>query len=474
MHAVDAGGSLRRLVGRVNVPAGGRPHLLPLAVVLIACSVGQAAVLTQAPLAWISNDSPQYLQLAERMLSGHQFVDAYRTPAYPAMLALLFLLAGGEHLSVVAVFQILLILLATVELYALTWHLSGQRWVAAAVAAVSALNVYATTWERVIMTEALSYWLMVTLFVVLERYLRRGRDFSLVWFALLSVTAILTRPIFLLLPALLLAMVALWSWRLRTLGRRWKEVSLAGAAIYALVLGYMGANALATGYFGVSDASNIDLFARVLRYDMYALPLSGSAGRQYAPLQAAIERHVTQGGLLAREPWGFVQQYPLYRANHLETLGAFSRAEIAQHPLDYVERSLPDIWTGFYVAPYLYAPTSYAPPWIVGLYVLFQFATRAFAFLPLLLLGAGVRLWRQPQQREHLVALALLLAYVELTLMGTTLSYEGFWRLRFPLEWAVTLVGTILLVDAVRALARGLARWRSSLRALSGARVAGN
>ncbi len=436
---------------------------------MFACCLGQLPVVVQAPFAWISNDSPQYIQLAQRMLTLHQFIDAYRTPAYPALLALVFLLSGGEHLTVVAVVQSLLMILASVELYVLTYRMYAQRWTAVAVAAIAGLNVFATTWERVIMTEALSYWLMITLFLVLERYVRRGRTVALAWYSTLSVVAILTRPIFLLLPGMLLLCVALWAWRQHAFRQRWKQLSLSLVLIYAVVLGYVGANGLINGYFGISDASNIDIFARVLRYDMYALPLRGPAAQQYAQVQARITSHVEHGGVLAREPWGFVQQYPEYAANHYKTLSDFSIAEIEQHPWYLVVHTLPDIRDGFYAGPYLYAPDSYAPLWVTTVEVIFSFLARAYVFFPLLLLAALIHAWRRPEHVGYVMSVALLLSYAELTLMGTTLSYEGFWRLRFPMEWGVLLVSVVLLVGLVQTLARILASGRQRLRMILGA-----
>jgi hypothetical protein len=313
------------------------------------------------------------------------------------------------------------------------------------------------------MTEALSYWLMITLFLALERYLATHRNRCLVWFALLCVAAVLARPIFLPLPAVLLLLLAAWAWRAGELHHRWKSLLLAGALTYGLVLGYAGANGVSTGYLGVSDASNIDLFARVLRYDMYPLPLRGSSARQYATLQAQIIAHVNQGGLLAREPWGFIAQHPVYQQHYMETLRAFAEAEIEQHPLYYVEHSLPDIWYGFYADPFMYASVSYAPAWVLGLYALYHFYARAFVVFPLLLVAVGYHVWRHPRDRASVLALALLVAYALMTLMGTLFSYEGFWRLRFPTEWAMTLVGTIYAVMVVRWLARGLATWRRAL-----------
>lgn len=422
--------------------------------------MGQALAVTQTPFAWISDDSPQYIQVAQRMLAAHQLVDAYRTAGYPALLAATFLLTGGEHLTAVAVVQSLLLILTSVELYVLTVRLFGRRWMAVAVAALAGLNIYVITWERVIMTEALSYWLMVTLFLVLEQYLRGGRRAALAWVTLLSVAAILTRPIFILLPALLLVCLALWWWRQDALRHHWKALAVSFVVVYALVLAYAGANGLTTGYFGVSDASNIDLFGKVLRYDMYALPLHGPAGQQYAQLQARITTHIEQGGALGREPWGFVKQYPEYGADHYATLGAFSAAEIRQHPWYFVRETLPDIRDGFYVAPYLYAPDAYRPFWVVGAEAIFTALARAYGFFPVLLLAALMSAWRRPAHVGYALCVMVLLAYGEIGVMGTTLAYGEFWRLRFPMEWGAMLAGVVFLVQLVQALARALASWR--------------
>src|SRR5690348_14775375 len=92
------------------------PHLVPLGVVLLAAGLGMLASLLQTPRVAAFPDSDGYLAVAHRLLTTHQFTDPIRTPGYPAFLALIFLLTGGEHWNAVVVAQAALIILAAVEI----------------------------------------------------------------------------------------------------------------------------------------------------------------------------------------------------------------------------------------------------------------------------------------------------------------------------------------------------------------------
>jgi hypothetical protein len=442
-----------RLLARLH------PHWRPLALVVLGCAIGQVAVLSQRPVVALWSDTPSYLAVAQRILAGTHFTDPVRTPGYPALLALVFLLTGGEHFGAVVAVQTVLLCATAVEGYVLTCQLQPHRGVAAAVGACMGINILIVNWERMIMTEALSCWVMVTLFLVLERYLRHGRAVTLLWVALLCAIAFLIRPIFIYLPALVMPLLAIHAWRIGALALRWR--SLAGALILvgALLLAYMGANAATTGYFGLSAVSNVNLFGKVIEFNLYDRPLRGE-GTRYARLQTEVAAYVRTRG---KEPWTFVLEHPHYAANGATFLGGFALEEIRQHPLVYLRGSARDLFDGVYAAPYVYAPYTYRPAWIFALWELCVIASRLYIFFPLLLLASMVLAWRHLQDPARALLCALLLAVAGDILVSTLTDYTEFWRLRVPLDWALTVAVAVLLPQAVKSVAAALATLRGRL-----------
>jgi hypothetical protein len=474
--------SSQRLIraARPNVRAAGvralrrlRPHWVPLAIVLLASGVAQAATLVQAPLVWQWPDTVQYLANARHILDAHQFFDAWRTPGYPAFLALIFALTGGEHLKAVVLAQAVLIVAATLGIYVLVYRISARRWLAAVLGAAAGLDPFAVNWERSILTEVLTYALLVALFLVFERALRRERATTLTALALLCVAIILVRPQFLFLPIALALVMAIRSARLGSLARRWKALVLPVVLSYTLIVGYMGANAISSGYFGLSDVANLNLFGKMLEYGMYRLPDAGSNPR-FARFQADVTVYMATNRDLhvmhhiwAYDVWHFVFTHPKYDADHWAIYGAYSMALIEHHPLYYLQRTSADVQLTGYAHPELWSNFSYAPGWFTALWAIFSWLARVYAFLPILLLASAIWAWRRPAEFKPLVLFALLLTVAANVVMTGAGDFIQFWRLRFPVDWAMSLAFAIMLVDLIQALTAALAKRRGTLKAPS-------
>jgi hypothetical protein len=443
-----------------------RTHWLPLAIVLAACGVGQVAVLFRQPLVYLWPDSTTYLAIAKHMLTTHLLNDPVRTPGYPLFLALLWLLTGGQHLWAVVLAQAVLIVCAAVEVYVLLWRVRGQRLLACLIACVLGINPFVSNWERLMLTEALTYWIIVTLFLVFERLLRQVRAAPLVAFVSLSVAAILTRPQYIYLPAMLLIVLAL---RRRSAGRRaytWRPLTLALAVTYGLVLAYMAGNAALYGYFGLSDIANINLFGKVIEYRMDTMSGTVLADPRLAHFQADVERYISahRDEPLVRQVFGFRDTHPAYNADNWAIYSAYSDALIERHPLYFIERTSADVLACGYAEPLLYGVEPDASPaWVGALDVGFSFAARIYAFLPLLLLVYAVRAWRRLGQVADVLFFTLLLAAAGNILISALTDFVDFPRLRFPVDWAMIVVFIVGLVDAVRALARATAVMRGRM-----------
>lgn len=442
-----------------------RPHRVPLGIVLLACAFGQAVILVQRPAYKLWPDSPEYLAAAAHILSALRFTDPWRTPGYPTFLALIFALTGGVHLRAVVLAQAGVTVMTTVGLYVLVYRLTARPRVAALIAASMGMNPLVVDWERTILTETLTYALIVALFLVFERYLRDERTATLVWFALLSVAAVLTRPQFIYLVATLLLLLAVRSLRRRDLKRRWKTLALVCALAYLPILGYMAANAATNGYFGLSDIANLNLFGKVLEYRMYDMPDAG-AGPRFTRFQADVHTFLatSRGEPVVKQVWDFVHSHPQYDAHHWSIYGAYSTDLIKRHPMYYLAQTGPDVLAAQLAPPQSFAPYSYVPPWLAGLLLFFICATWLYVFFPILLVATVIRAWRHPEHIAHVMLLALALAILGNTLISAVTDFTEFGRLRFPLDWAMLLLFTLALLEDLPRLARWLANVRARVR----------
>ena len=143
------------------------------------------------------SDSASYRRLAGQILEGWVTYDGSRVPGYPAFLALF-----GSDQRVYFV-QLVLGFLITLGYFYLGWRITDQPWFGVAAAMVHQLNLGQLFFEANLLTETLAtFFVMASLIGLIHGiYLPTGRKW---WLAFLSGTAaglaILTRPLFVILP----------------------------------------------------------------------------------------------------------------------------------------------------------------------------------------------------------------------------------------------------------------------------------
>ena len=441
------------------------PHAPALALVLVASAIGQLAVLIQTPLVVLVVDSSGYLALTHRILTTGQFTDPLATTGYPTFMALVFLLAGRDNLTAVVVAQTALMIMVVLGIYLLAYRIGLARWAAALIAALGGIDPYIVNFERDIFTETLALWLIVMLFLVFERYLRHGRPATLGWLVVLCTASMLTRPVFIFVPLVLALVIFGRSARRGWLKDTWRAPALALAVSYGLIVVYAGINGITTGYFGLSDVSDFNLWGKLVEYRMYELPVT-HADPQALRLRADLLAYVRSG---RHDAWDYINQRPVQLKyvvkGHWRVPADLMLAEMHEHPTYYLQRTAQDIVVCDYVAPILYvnSPPFSTPPWIAVLLAFFTFASRVYVLLPLLLIVAGVRACRHPDEVPRLVVFAALAALAGDILITAISDDTDFWRLRVPLDWVMTLVFVAVTIEVVQVLARRLAAWRSTL-----------
>src|SRR5262249_36173077 len=134
-------------------------------------------------------------------------------PGYPGYLATFVAIGLPHPIALAIVGQIILMIVATIELYLLTFRLASRRWVAGAVATLFGLNVFILQWERAINSEGITIWLLVTLFLIFERYVRMPRWQILAWVTVFLILVVLTRPFYIFLPIFIFGGILWQAWR---------------------------------------------------------------------------------------------------------------------------------------------------------------------------------------------------------------------------------------------------------------------
>lgn len=435
---------LRRRLGAELVQQ--TSHLWPLVMLSVLIVLGQAILIASHPAITGSSDSDEYLAVAHNILSHARFADPLRTPGYPLLLALVFLLRGGQDLVAVVVVQIGLTIAAAYELYLLAFRLSKRPWLACLAAALVGANILVLDWEFSIRGETLAYWTLVTVFLVAERLLGKLRWGTLLAFAALLFFAIMVRPFDVLLPALLsgaLILRGIWLGQAREHLLRLGVVLL---LVYGCTYGYIRLNGAVTGYYGLSDASNVNIYGKVVEYRLQDLPVSP----QLTSIQRDTAQFVRDQGPgdwnIRGQPWIAVHKYG-YTGNFYALPAEYGRYVALHYPTRYLPLTLREIAADWLEGPPIYAPWQ---QWLLSraVYALSRLVFEARLLLPVFAILLALRLRRDPNDRMSFMLLLMVAAVGLAIVAGAVGCYDEAPRLRFPIDWAVIVV-TCLAVPHV-------------------------
>ena len=404
------------------------------------------------PLPYIPyHDTWEYLHRAEVMLSGGPWVDAIRMPGYPLLLAGVFLVAGRGNLTAADHVQLLLFIVAAIEVYWLSYRLWRSTRFATIIGLLFASNFYFLSFFKALLSDGLAVVLALALALAILAFLecpRVGRFWTVtVWLLAL----IMTRAEWYLIPLLLIPYLLWVGYRRRRVLDLVPHMALALGLIYGVVFLYMELNARLNGYFGRSDAENINLYGKVTQYRM-----QGEAPARYAKIMVTTQHFVSRG---ITDPWGIYRHDPALGANNFNMMGSYARAIILRHPLAFVEHSIPLAFRSLYN---MYAFANYRPAgrFAGALHAIEIFSAVVYPIFMLFPICAIVWVvllwrWRHAPRRQQFVAEAVcalsLLAVYDLA-VTTLASYNEYARLHMdfnPLMLAV-VIGSIFLLAGAR------------------------
>jgi hypothetical protein len=431
-------------------------HAVALGIVALAILFGQIVTLLQTPSFHLTSDSPRYFEGAARILQGGPISTPLDTGGYSLFLVPFVLLNGTGHVAYIVYAQMLLMVLSVFEVYVLTYRITGQRWIGAVVACILALNVYVLNWEREIMTEALAFWMIITVFLMFEHALRTSSNRWLVGALLFSGLTVVERPLYVYVPAVLIVVLVYRAVRLRAVRATWKPMLIAATVGYGVVGLVILSNLINFGYGGVSYVSTINMLGKIMEYHMENLAAT--------PQDMAISQQITAYLQTSpeTEPWHFLIADPQYTSNYLAPIASYASDIIDHHPITFIGDGIPDIVLTLGAPPRDYAPVIKPTRLLDFMLNLSADALLSYWLLPALALIAIIWMLFTPQDtRLVLLGTIALLVGVDVimsgaltyqTILKSGFIYNEFYRMRVPCDWAMFLLTITVPLMGIQAL----------------------
>jgi hypothetical protein len=436
-----------------RIIAGLGRHRLQLLIVLLASLIGQILTLTQTPLAVQLPDSATFLAPAHHILTSFQLFDPIRPPGYPLFLTLPLLLGGGQtNPTIIVLAQAALMVLCAGEIYLLAYRLTRSQWAAAIAGAIFGSNLAILQWERAVLVGAFDGWLTLTIFVILESHLRAPKTWKIVTMGILLGFTVLASPANLVIPPIVFGIVLVRDLRLRQLRRTWLGLGIAVVLAVGIVEGYIQENGKTTGLYALTDVTNVNLLGKILEYRMQ----DENTNPRFAQLQQQLDAYVqAHQGQAVIDPYGFVDVQTEFDVPYFNPIGDYSSAIISHHPIEFFVKSIPDVQQTWLIdpSPLLSSPT---PGPLTQL--LFNLATLElweYILLPFLLVVLAIWFFLRPRNRSIAILFALMATLAANILISALGSYGDFYRLRSPLDWAMVLGGSVVVVELARSLQTG-------------------
>ncbi|MGZ3679531.1 MAG: hypothetical protein ACXVDI_13290 [Ktedonobacterales bacterium] len=425
----------------------GGSRFLPWGLALVAMSTIVVVIYYQAmPYVEFDPDTRAYLNVAAQIEQHGQLVDVGRLPGYP----LLIVLVGATHLAALSVVQAALFVAAVVEVYAILCVATRRAWLAATVAGLIGANIHVISYDKPILSEALTLFFTTTLALAVTLCIRR-MSVRRLWAVAISLLALfLTRPEWIYLPIPLLGYLLLLAWRRGLLRRLAPQALLAAVVLYGVLGLYISVNGVQHNFFGLTYVQNINLLGKVMQYGMH-----DEAPARYADVQHLVDSYMAKGDT---DPWDVIRTpYPPIQRHYFALAGEYAVAIIKEHPVEYLGHSLVLGRDSLGVTE-LFRPAPHTPV-VDGLHWLADTIMRSLVWFPLLALAWWVMVARPRadltgigrEGAEMMGALALIAFYgLAITTLG---GYIYYGRLHTPFDPLLIVVvwGSVLL--AVAALA---------------------
>ncbi|WP_161977648.1 glycosyltransferase family 39 protein [Dictyobacter kobayashii] len=216
-------------------PGWNKDVLLPGTLVLIITTLTVCIYYLYHPYAELTADTPGYMEFVRQLRTTGNPINVFRLPTYPLFILLITLLAGPNNLLAVSIVQGILYILATLECYLLAYLIFGRAWLAFVLSLLLATNVILISYSKLLMTEGLSLWLLMTSLLLALRLLQSGDGRLFKWLALCLGLLFFTRPEWAAFPVLLYAYLLWMHYRRGQLRPILMRAMLSLALLYTLL-----------------------------------------------------------------------------------------------------------------------------------------------------------------------------------------------------------------------------------------------
>jgi hypothetical protein len=320
--------------------------LFPILLILFAAISIRVLFFTTTQSPYITPDGYGYLELGKEMIlrpSIKSIITPYRTPLYPIIMASYipgpqeitkdtFTPAFFAGLRRILELQTTLGVISVICIYLILMSLGAGVVLSTIGSLYIALNPQIFLWERTTETEGLSISIFIMMLYTTVMLMKKVRWIPLVVFCLLSIVGFLLRPANILIPLIILPFI-MWNER--------KNTQTLVALIICLVVyisvpgGYVFFNILNHHYRGIQQVSDLDIFGRILEFNM-PIDATNTDPYFYRITQIAKKKHMTQPFKLLDtiDPSIYMDR------SRMAQLGIFNRKVISDHPLLYVQHAL--------------------------------------------------------------------------------------------------------------------------------------
>lgn len=290
-----------------------------------------------------TGDSVTYYLTGKSMRATRVFADQWRTPVYPMIIALPYILEGKAmpeefpYLSyefiAIRVAQSVAGIIALIILFYLLMALgvreTGAGWYCLFMACNRTLMVF----EHQLLTESFSLFCLLCIVFWLVKLMKTFSWRVFFMTSILSIFVVFLRPSYIALPLVVSGLVGWRYWR--------RQIVIAVGAVsvvYAsLLIAYMQTNATYYKYQGISRISDVNLLGKILTYK---LPIDTT------PDTTGVKQII--GDYLSwnpdPNPWSVFRSYPqLYTIAYAKPLGDFVHAVVRNNIGTYFVRATREI-----------------------------------------------------------------------------------------------------------------------------------
>ncbi len=285
------------------------------------------------------SDTDSYLKVVQRIQTRFQFVDAWRLPGYPVLIVLVYTLAGNGNLAATSIVQAVLFVLAVLELYIIAALLLRRGWMAFLIGLLTGTNLVLLSFIKPIESEALALFLLVSLALVIVLHLYKLQTYTLWLVTVIILMLFLTRAEWIYLPIPLFTYFLLIAARRKAVRRLLPHTLAALVVLYAILGNYIYINMVTNNFAGVVATQNLNAFGKVVEYRM-----QDEAPYQYAAVTKIVDSYLARG---ISDPYYILRHEPSLASHQEKLAGAYARAIIAQHPVEFLAKSAPLIFSSF-------------------------------------------------------------------------------------------------------------------------------